>query len=81
MQLNVMRYRRKWHTCHIIKSAWLPTDRRFDSIDTVSRFAKVKGYSRVIVRQNAGKKDTSQEMGVREGLEERRCTGDGGSSV
>lgn len=81
MQLNVMRYRRKWHICHIIKNTWLPTDKRFDSIDAVSYFAKVKGYDRVIVRQNQGKKDIAQEMGNREGSKERRGSRDARSSV
>lgn len=81
MQLNVMRYRRKWHICHIIKNTWLPTDRRFDSIDAVSYFAKVKGYDRVIVRQNTGKKDSSSEVGNREGTQERCSNGDTGSTV
>lgn len=81
MQLNVMRYRRKWHTCHMLNKAWLPTDRRFDSIESVSRFAKVKGYGRVIVRQNTGKKDISQEVGGGKDSEERCSVGDTGSAV
>lgn len=81
MQLNVMRYRRKWHICHILSNTWIPTERRFDSIDSVSKFAKAEGYDRVIVRQNQGKKDIAQEMGNREGSKERRGSRDARSSV
>lgn len=81
MQLNVMRYRRKWHVCRQLNNTWIPTKRRFDHIDNISRYAKSKGYDWVIVRQNTGKKDSSSEVGDGEGTQERSPNGDAGGSV